>query len=95
MYSFVPGNGFFMNPFGFGLYSPLYMYGGGVAYPGVYGRAFAGRGRVGTFRGNTVARARSFRGGAAMSHGGGGFNAGGMGHIGGGGFHGGGFGGHR
>jgi hypothetical protein len=41
MYSFVPG-GFFYTPFGFGLYSPVYFY-GGVHYPGFRGPAYAGR----------------------------------------------------
>ncbi len=89
MYSFVPGDGFFMNPFGWGLYSPLYMYGyGGVAYPGVYGRGFVGRGRVGSVRGNTAVRAPSFRSGA-MGRIGGGVAMGGGFHGMGGGFHGG------
>jgi hypothetical protein len=88
MYSFIPGDGFFMNPFGFGLYSPLYIYRAPVAYPGVYGRGFVGRGRIGATRGNTVARAPSLRSSGAGFHGGGLAMRGG-------GFHGGFGGGHR
>jgi hypothetical protein len=41
MYSFVPGGGFFYNPFGYGLYSPVFY--GGLGYRGLYGgRAFVG-----------------------------------------------------
>jgi len=38
MYSFVPGSGYFYNPFGFGLYSPIYVYRAPVVYGGFYGR---------------------------------------------------------
>lgn len=41
MYSFIPGGGFFYNPFGWGLYSPGYFYGG------FYGGRFVGRGYYG------------------------------------------------
>lgn len=41
MYSFIPGDGFFYNPFGWGLYSPVYFYyRAPLMYP--HGRAFAG-----------------------------------------------------
>ncbi len=87
-YDWIPGGGPFFSPFGFGFYSPYYLYGGGF----VYGRGFYGRG-VG-FRGGYGFRGGSgFRGAAVSSggfHGGGGFGGGG-----GGGFHGGGGGGHR
>jgi len=79
-YDWIPGGGPFFSPFGFGFYSPYYLYGGGF----VYGRGFYGRG--GGFGGGY-----GFRG-AAVS--GGGFHGGGF--SGGGGFHGGGGGGgHR
>jgi hypothetical protein len=87
-YDWVPGGGPFFSPFGFGFYSPYYLYGGGF----VYGRGFYGRG-VG-FRGGY-----GYRGGGAGFRGasvaGGGFHGSGGG-FGGGGFHGGGGGGgHR
>jgi hypothetical protein len=76
-YTWLPGDGLFWSPFGYGFYSPFYLYGGGF----VYGRGFYGRGgyygRPGVVAGNG-----GFRGGAT---GGGGFHGGG-----GGGFHGGG-----
>jgi hypothetical protein len=79
-YDWLPGGGPFFSPFGFGFYSPRYLYGGGF----VYGRGFYARGTG--YHGGS-----GFRGGAAYhgaTVGGGGF------HGGGGGFHGGG-GGHR
>ncbi len=39
-YDWIPGGGPFFSPFGFGFYSPYYLYGGGF----VYGRGFYGRG---------------------------------------------------
>jgi len=83
-YTWLPGDGLFWNPFGYGFYSPYYIYGGGFIY-GRYGRgAYPYRGGYG------------YRGGYARSSGfsnGGGFRGG----AGGGGFHGGGGGGggHR
>lgn len=85
-YDWIPG-GYdpFFSPFGFGFYSPYYLYGGGFVYGrGFYGRGFGNRGGYG-FSG---ARGGAFRGGAG-ARGGGGFHGGG----GGGGFHGGGGGG--
>jgi hypothetical protein len=60
MYSFVPGDGFFYNPFGWGLYSPVYFYNAPV-YPRFYGRSYVGGSRAivppaGRFRGGSVAR---------------------------------------
>jgi hypothetical protein len=55
MYSFVPGAGFFYNPFGWGLYSPVYFYRAPVLYPGFYGQARGGRAVVGGV-GNWAAR---------------------------------------
>jgi hypothetical protein len=70
-YDWIPGGGPFFSPFGFGFYSPYYLYGGGF----VYGRGFYTRG-VG-FRGGSGFRGSSagFRGAAVAgggSHGGGG-----------------------
>jgi hypothetical protein len=99
-YDWLPG-GYdpFFSPFGFGFYSPYYLYGGGF----VYGRGYWGRGYGfhggygfsgvrGGFRGGAVG-GRAVAGGGFHGGGGGGFHGGG----GGGGFHGGGGGGggHR
>jgi hypothetical protein len=82
-YTWLPGDGLFWNPFGYGFYSPYYLYGGGFIY-GRYGRG------IYSYRGGHVV-AGGFRGGAVRGGavGGGGF------HGGGGGFGGGGGGGHR
>jgi hypothetical protein len=82
-YTFIPGDGFFYNPFGWGFYSPWYV---GYAPWGFYGggyRTFVGyhppAAFVGGFRGAAVAggyraaAAPAFRGGFA---GGGGFRGG-------------------
>jgi hypothetical protein len=87
-YTWLPGDGLFWSPFGYGFYSPFYIRGGGFIYGG-YGRGFYGyRGGypAGGFRGGAVAaQSRGFAGGGGF-HGGGG----------GGGLHGGGGGGgHR
>jgi hypothetical protein len=103
-YAWLPGDGFFYSPFGFGFYSPVYW----RAYAPVYyrpGFGFVSRpgfGRVGVGAlSHPATVAPAFRGGAVGGfHGGavGGFHAdmaGGL-HAGGfGGFHGGGFGGRR
>jgi FecR protein len=79
-YTWLPGDGLFWSPFGYGFYSPYYIRGGGFIYGG-YGRGFYGRGGY---------PAGGYRGGALRAEGGG-FHGGG-----GGGFHGGGGGGgHR
>jgi len=87
-YDWLPGGGPFWSPFGFGFYSPYYLYGGGF----VYGRGFFGRGYG--FRGGYGFSGARSAGFAGRSVGGGGFGGGGFG---GGGFHGGGGGGggHR
>jgi hypothetical protein len=107
-YTWLPGDGPFFSPFGYGFYSPYYLYGGGFVYGrGFYGRDFryganrAGygyRGGNAGFRGGNV----GVRGGtSAPGHTSGGFSGGGGGGFhgggaGGGGFHGGGGGGgHR
>jgi len=79
-YTWLPGDGLFWSPFGYGFYSPYYIRGGGFIYGG-YGRGYYG------YRGGY---AGGYRGGALRAEGGG-FHGGG-----GGGFHGGGGGGgHR
>jgi FecR protein len=87
-YTWLPGDGLFWNPFGYGFYSPYYLYGGGFIY-GRYGRG------IYPYRGGFAYRGNAVRGGVS----GGGFHEGVVGgggfHGGGGGFHGGGGGGHR
>jgi hypothetical protein len=63
-YTWLPGSGLFWDPFGYGFYSPYYLYGGGMiygrygyGYGGGYGRGFGGGG---------------FRGGGGFHGGGGG-----------------------
>ena len=105
-YSWLPGDGAFLSPFGYGFYSPFYFgggyggfgYGGFGRYGGYRGGAYTGRGLRGPVNGT---RASGFAGGGYRggSVGGGGFHGGSIGgggfHGGGGGFHGGGGGGHR
>src|SRR3984885_726933 len=90
-YDWLPGGGPFWSPFGFGFYSPYYLYGGGFVYGrGFYGRGYGYRGGYG-FNGVGGVRHRG------RSVGGGGFYGGCFQGGGGGGFHGGGGGGggHR
>jgi hypothetical protein len=75
-YTWLPADGFLWSPFGFGFYSPYYIYGGGFIYGrGRYGRGgyAAGYSRVSAVRGHAVG-AFSGRGGfsGGGSHGGGG-----------------------
>jgi hypothetical protein len=90
-YDWLPGGGPFWSPFGFGFYSPYYLYGGGFVYGrGYFGRGYGYRGGYGFsgLRAGGVS-GRAMAGGGGLS---GGFHGGG----GGGGFHGGGGGGgHR
>jgi hypothetical protein len=94
-YTWLPG-GYdpFFSPFGYGFYSPYYIYGGGFIYGGYrggYGGYRGGYGGRGGYAGRGGAAVRS-AGGGGFHGGGGGFGGGG----GGGGFHGGGGGGgHR
>lgn len=100
-YTWMPYDGLFWSPFGFGFYSPWYLYGGGYIYPGFgYGGGFyhGPYGVVhGPYRGGYPAN--GFRGGYGNHGEPGGFHAatGGFhgGGFGGGGFHGGGGGGGR
>jgi hypothetical protein len=100
-YTWLPGDGAFFDPFGYGFYSPYYLFDGGFVYG--YGRGFGRRGYGEGYRNGQASlhgqtsfhgeRSAGFHGGgAAFQGGGGGFHGGG----GGGGFHGGGGGGgHR
>ena len=103
-YTWLPGAGLFWNPFGFGFYSPGYIYGGGFiyGYPGwghpIYGHPVGHPvqpvgGSGSPVNGNSRA---AFAGGRpASGYSGGSFSGGGGFQGGGGGFHGAGGGGHR
>ncbi len=67
-YTWLPGDGLFWNPFGWGFYSPYYIWGGGF----IYGRGFRGGfGGYGAYRGGYAGHA-GFAGGGGGFHGGGG-----------------------
>lgn len=70
-YTWLPGNGLYWSPFGYGFYSPYYIGGGGFLY-GRYGRGF--------YPGYYGYRGRAFvgypRGGVVMTHPSGGFRGG-------------------
>jgi hypothetical protein len=82
-YTWLPGDGLFWNPYGYGFYSPYYLYGGGFIY-GRYGRGgYPYRGGFG-YRGSPAVggnfRGEGFHGGGEGFHGGGGgFHGGGGG----------------
>ena len=93
-YTFLPGDGYFYSPFGWGFYSPFYAWGAPFGFHGHYPHRFDPHGTAMAPRlGHGVAGGGSHGGGFAGGgvQGGGGVHAGGFG--GGGGFHGGG--GHR
>jgi hypothetical protein len=103
-YTWLPGDGAFFDPFGYGFYSPYYLFDGGFVYG--YGRGYGRRGYYdghgygyGQTRFHGERANPSHGGNVAAFHGGGDFRGGGGGgfHGGGGGFHGGGGGGggHR
>jgi hypothetical protein len=70
-YTWLPGDGLFWNPFGWGFYSPYYIWGGGF----IYGRGYrAGYGYRGGYE------HAGFAGHAAMGGGGGFHGGGGGGH---------------
>ncbi len=77
-YTWLPGDGAFFNPYGFGFYSPYYLYGGGRIYGGFggfggYGRGIALRGPVASGAVWSGFSGGGFQGGAI----GGGFHGGG------------------
>ena len=87
-YTWLPGNGLFYSPFGYGFYSPLAWYGGGFYGGGLYGGGFY---RGGIYRGGYANRGGlAYRGGGFEPHAAGGFAGHTGGGFGGGGFHGGG-----
>lgn len=61
-YTWLPGGGPFFSPFGYGFYSPGFLYGGGLGYGGYYGGGY--------YRGGYYGRG-GFRGGGGGFHGGG------------------------
>ena len=80
-YTFLPGEGMFYNPFGWGFYSPRFVYYSPLWYRGYYGRALAGthppiRNGVGPV-GHPVTAHSGFRGGEGGFHGGSSFHSGG------------------
>ncbi len=78
-YTWLPGEGLFWSPFGYGFYSPYYLSRGGF-YPG-YGFGYGGfrYGGGGIYRGGYTGGSQIYRGGMAGGgfHGGGGFHSGG------------------
>jgi hypothetical protein len=99
-YTWLPGDGAFFNPFGYGFYSPYYLFDGGFVYG--YGHGYGRGGYRGGYRNGQTSfhgerAAGGFHGGNGSAfQGGAGFHGGGGGFQGGaGGFHGGGGGGHR
>jgi hypothetical protein len=77
-YTWLPADGFFWNPFGFGFYSPYYIYGGGF----IYGRGRYGRGGyAGGYSHVSAVHAQTAGGfGGRGGFSGGGFHGGGGGH---------------
>jgi hypothetical protein len=84
-YTWLPGSGLFWNPFGYGFYSPYYLYGGGLIYGrygygggyGYRGGYYATSGRVSSpshsgFSPGTGGNGFHGGGGGGASHGGGG-----------------------
>ena len=67
-YTWLPGGGPFFSPFGYGFYSPAYLYGGGAiyGYPGFYGGGYRG----GAYRGGIYRNGQAWRGGDSSWHGG-------------------------
>ena len=105
-YTFVPGDGIFYSPFGWGFYSPWFVYGApyfgyfggyhhfGPGYQPHYWSGFGARGFMGGARGGSFGSGGFHAGGFRSGGGFGGFRGGGGFHGGGGGFHGGGGGFH-
>jgi hypothetical protein len=77
-YTWLPGDGLFWSPFGYGFYSPYYLYGGGVVYghPGFgYRGGYVPRGEVGAVHAAPAVHAQA----APAMHASGGFHGGGGG----------------
>jgi hypothetical protein len=90
-YTFIPASGFFYSPFGWGFYSPLWVYRAPGFYYGHFYRTFGPAWAAGPHYGQWGHGGPGFRGGPPVARWGGpaeaGFHGGGWG---GGGFHGGG-----
>lgn len=79
-YTWLPGDGLFWSPFGYGFYSPYYIYGGGMIY-GRYGRGFYPYREGYGYRGGYHAGVHSgFAGGGVRGGASGGFHGGGGSH---------------
>jgi hypothetical protein len=72
-YAFMPGDGFLYSPFGWGFYSPGFVYAAPI-YRGYYGRGYYGRGYYGHVHGFAAVHVPAVRSG----FGGGGFHGGGF-----------------
>lgn len=74
-YTWLPGDGYLWNPFGWGFYSPRYIYWGGPVFygrNGYYGRSYAQfHGPAGSFRGGGFAHGGGFANGGGRAAGGG------------------------
>jgi hypothetical protein len=92
-FTFIPGGGFFYNPFGWGFYSPLYAYRAPYVAHGYHAFNSARPVAIGSgFHNHAVTAFNSGgRGGLGAAAGGGGYHGGGGGFHGGAGFGGGGF----
>lgn len=75
-FTFLPGSGYFYNPFGWGFYSPLMVWRAPVVIGGVHVHRFDGNRPVAIGRGFHNHAVTGFRGGYGRT--GGGFHAGGM-----------------
>ena len=65
-YTWLPGGGPFFSPFGYGFYSPGYLYGGGAIYGGYPGGIYGGS----AYRGGIYRNGQAWRGGNSSWHGG-------------------------
>jgi hypothetical protein len=77
-YTFIPGDGIFYSPFGWGFYSPFAVYGSPFFYGGYYGRPHAFGDLHGPY-GHGFEPSGGFRGGGFRGGGFGGFRGGGGG----------------
>jgi hypothetical protein len=86
-YTYLPGDGIFYSPFGWGFYSPLYVYRSPYFFNGFYGRGIHRFGEYHYPYGHGFEPRGGFHGGGfhGAIGGGGGFHGGGGGHAGGGG----------
>lgn len=69
-YTWLPGGGPYFSPFGYGFYSPSYLYGGGAIYGGYPGGIYGGGYPGGAYRGGIYRNGQAWRGGDSSWHGG-------------------------